>query len=79
MRTPVDLLRQGAQRNAGSRRHAEIGDDDGVVEIGIGQLVHRIADVLRRACPWTRVSESNGHVAGRCAGAVKMGGVKVRP
>ncbi len=44
----VDLLRQQAERHAGCRRDAQVDDDDGVVERGVGQLEDGLADVLEQ-------------------------------
>ena len=69
----VDLLRQGAQRHARRGGHAEIGDDDRVVERGIGEPMHRLADVLVEfSCDQSLGVER--HVADRSLGAIEMRG-----
>jgi hypothetical protein len=55
----VDLLRQELERHTGGGRHAEVDDDDCVVEGGVGELEHRLADVLEQLAV-TSVSELNG-------------------
>ncbi len=44
----VDLLRQQAQGNAGSRRHTEIDDDDGIIFVGVRELECGFAYVLEQ-------------------------------
>jgi hypothetical protein len=44
----VDLLGQQLQRHAGGGRDAEVGHDDGVVELGVGELEDGLADVLEQ-------------------------------
>ena len=44
----VDFVRQQVERHARCGRHAEIGDDDGVVKRGIGELEHGFADILKQ-------------------------------
>jgi hypothetical protein len=43
---PVDLFRDLLDRHARSGRHAEVGDDDGIVVLGIGELDDSLTDVL---------------------------------
>ena len=44
----VDLVGQQLQRHARGGGHAQIGDDDRIVERGIGQIVNRLADILEQ-------------------------------
>jgi hypothetical protein len=49
MRTP--LISLGSSCSGTPRRwDAEVRHDDGVVELGVGELEHRLADVLEAAC-----------------------------
>ncbi len=69
----VDLLRQEPQRHAGGGRHAEIGDDDGVVVLRVGKLEHRLADVLEQLAGDERLGVER-HVADGAARAVEVRG-----
>ena len=70
---PVDLLRQQLQRHAGSRGNAEIGDDDGVVVLGLGEVEHRLADVLEQLARHQSLG-IEGHVANAAARAIEVRG-----
>jgi hypothetical protein len=43
---PIDLIRQQPERHTGRGGNAEVGDHDGVVTLGVGHLVHGVADVF---------------------------------
>ena len=47
-RTPSISLGSRRKRHAGGGRHAQVDDDDGVVFVGIGELEHRLANVLEQ-------------------------------
>ena len=69
----VDLLRQQVERHAGGGRDAEVDDDDGVVVLGLGGLVHRLADVLEELAG-DEGFRIEGHVADGALGAVEVAG-----
>ena len=67
----VDLLRQQLQGHPGGGRHAQVDDDDGVVERRVGELVYRFADVLEQLAGHQRFG-IEGHVADGAPRAVEM-------
>ena len=69
----VDLIRQQIERHARGRRHAEIGDDDGVVKRGIGELEDGFADVLEQFAGDQRLRIER-HVTDRAPRAIEMRG-----
>ncbi len=68
----VDDLRQHLQRHAGSRRHAQIGDDNGVVFFRIGHFVDGVADVLEQLAGHEAFAVER-HVAHRAPCTVEVG------
>ena len=69
----VDLLGQQLQRHAAGRGHAQVDDDDAVVQGRVGLLVHRLADVLEQLAGDQRFAVE-GHVADAAPRAVEMRG-----
>ena len=69
----VDLGGQQAERHARRGRDAEVGDDDRIVERGIGEFVHRIADVLEQLAGDERFGIKR-YVADAAARAVEVAG-----
>ena len=69
----VDFVRQQIERHAGRGRHAQIDDDDGVVQRRIGELEHRFADVLEQLAGDQRFGIER-HVADRAPRAVEVRG-----
>ena len=68
---PVDLLRQELQGHPGRGRHAQVDDDDGVVERRVGEFVHRLADVLEQLAGDQRFGIER-HIAYGAARPVEM-------
>ena len=69
----VDRLRQQLQRHARRGGHAQVRDDDRVVQFGIGELEHCFADVLEQLAGHERLGIER-HVADRAPRAVEMRG-----
>ncbi len=69
----VDRLRQQLQRHAGGGGHAQVVMIDRVVQLGIGQLEHGLADVLEQLAGDQRLGIER-HVADRAARAVEVRG-----
>ena len=69
----VDFVRQQIERYARRRGNAEVGDDDGVVERGIGELEDGLADVLEQL-PGDQRLRIEGNVTYRSPRTVEMRG-----
>ena len=71
MRTPLISFGSSCSGTPGGGRHAQIDDDDGVVERRVGELEHRFADVLEQLAGDQRLGIER-HVADGAARAVEM-------
>ena len=72
MRTPLICLGSNCSGTPGRRRHAEIGDDDCIVQLGVGELEHRLADILEQLAG-DQGFRIERHIAHRAARAVEVG------
>ena len=71
MRTPSISFGSSRSGTPEAVGHAEIDDDDGVVIVGVGELEHRLADVLEQLAGDERLGVER-HVADGAARAVEM-------
>ena len=69
----VDRFRQQLQRHAGGARHTKIGDHYGIVLVGVGDRVHRFADVLEQLAGDQGLGVER-YIADRAARAIEMRG-----
>ncbi len=69
----VDFLWKEAQRHARRGRHAQVGDHDHVVKLGICELVDRLADILEKLAG-NKGFGIEGNVSDGALRAVKMRG-----
>ena len=69
----VDRLGKQAKRHAGGAGDAKVGDDDRVVEGGIGEVVDRLADVLEQLAGDQRFRIER-HVADGAPGPIEVRG-----
>ena len=69
----VDLFRQQSQRNARCSRHAEIGDDNGVVVFRLCELEDGLANILEQLAGDQRLRVER-HIADGASRAIEMRG-----
>ena len=67
----VDFLRQQLQWHARRGRYAEVGDDYGVVKLGVGQLEYSLANVLEQLAG-DEAFRVERDITDRSAGAVEV-------